>query len=116
MERKHGVAKRAHLGTAVGVGVLVRLLLVGNVALHGIVLQIVCGCDLGQQSGDHFDDIGNGHCANLVFGLMQRRVVEDAGLVPIASQVGFRKLFYVSEIPDVDHILLGNGRGGRGRN
>lgn len=114
MERKHGVAKRTHLGTAVGVCVLVGLLLVGNIALHGIVLQIVCSRDLGQQSGDHFDDIANGHCADLVLGLMQRRVVEDAGLAPIASQVGLGELFDVSEVLDVDHILLGDGRGGRG--
>jgi len=33
-----------------------------------VVLSIVCGSNLCQQASDHFDDVGNGHFADLVLG------------------------------------------------
>lgn len=35
-------------------------------AVQMVVLAIVCGGDLCQQAGDHFDDVGHGHLADLV--------------------------------------------------
>lgn len=64
-----------------GVSRLVGLLLVSHIALHGVMLQVVCGCDLGQQRRDHLDDVADRHSADLILHLLEGRVVEDAGSI-----------------------------------
>lgn len=37
-----------------------------NVLVYVLVLLIVRGCDLGQETGDHFDNVCNWHCTDFV--------------------------------------------------
>lgn len=92
-----GVAERAHLRARLVS--LVCLLLVGSVALHRIVLQVVCASDFGQQRGHHFDDVADGHSADFVLclaGCPGRSAAEDA-LLDEALDMG--------EVTDVNDIL-----------
>ncbi len=105
-----GVAEGAHVGAG-GVVVLVGLLLVGDVALHGIVLQVVGRGYFGEQGGDHVNDVVDGHGANLVLGLAGRGAggssTEDA-LLDEGGDVG--------EVADMDDGLRGRSiDGGRQR-
>ena len=98
------------------------LLLVGDVALHGVVLQVVGGCDLGEEGGDHLDDVANGHGADVVLHLLQGRVVEHASRAAAATAAARREHLgpgeglYVCQVSDMDDgLLLLGGCWSRGR-
>ena len=83
-----------------GFVVLVGLLLVGNVALHSIVLQVVGRCDFGEEGGDHVNDVVNRHGADLVLGLAGRGACGRGAEAALLDKSGD-----VSEIADVDDGL-----------
>jgi hypothetical protein len=47
-----------------------------NVAMEMLVLHVVCGGDLRQEAGDHLNDIGHWHGADLV---LTAGILEAAG-------------------------------------
>lgn len=97
MKGEDRMAEGAHVGAG-GFVILVGLLLMGNVALHGIVLQVVGRCDFGEESGDHVNDVVNRHGANLVLGLAGRGAIGRAAEAALLDKSG-----NVSEIADVDN-------------
>lgn len=106
VKSKDGVAKRAHVG-ARGIVVLVGLLLVGDIALHRVVLQIVGRGDFGEQSGDHVNDVVYGHGTNLVLG-QTGRAGGGGAEAALLDEDGD-----VSEIADVDNGLRSGSTEGR---
>lgn len=121
VEGENGVAHGVDVGAAAAGGVpvgglLVCLLLMGDVALHGVVLQVVCGGDLGQESGDHLDDIVDGHGAHVVLHLLEWGVVEDAaGLGARGEELRLGEGLYMRQVADVDDGLRGRRRGSQCR-
>ena len=68
MKGEHRMAHRAD-GRATSIAACVGLLLMGGIALHSVMLQVVCRGDLGKESGHHLDYVINGHSAYIVFDL-----------------------------------------------
>jgi hypothetical protein len=41
-----------------------------RVAVEGVVLEVICGRDLGEKGGNHFYNIANRHTTDIVFHLL----------------------------------------------
>lgn len=50
----------------------------GYLAVQMVVLPVICGGDLCEQAGDHLDDVGDGHLADLVLRAYVGRVASLA--------------------------------------
>lgn len=99
VEGEYRMAHGANLWAACFAG-LVGLLLVGYVALHCVVLQVVGCSNLGQQGCDHLYDVANGHAADVVLHLLERGVAVDAAGGPSkAIATGER-----SDMSQVSHV------------
>ncbi len=78
VEGKHAAAHGARFAAVFVLGLSLGLFHMSSVAVQSIVLQVVGGGDLGEQSSNHLDDVADRHAADLIAHLVQGRVVQDA--------------------------------------
>lgn len=68
---------------------------------HSLMLKIVCGGYLGQQTSNHFYNIANGHSADLVlYGLVTTRIAMM--VIPICQKLFIGEALNVSEISNMN--------------